>query len=197
MRSLAFLVLILVFSGCICCDVNSGNIADYISSLSGGYEAPGDGPGAETVPITYPPALGDGPGAETPQLTYSPPEDALHQQTTAYATTTTIARRLETTHTTIAVPLADYDKSALSVMIAGCDDDYYKNAMVAGYVVNTGEKTASNVVLITELQDASGQPVEGGVKEQTIREIAPGYQVPFTQVYLTPPNWSKCRAYIK
>lgn len=167
MKVLVLFCFIVFISGCLCCD----NPFD--------------------TPVTV------------EQETIIRPDPPPSKATLGYAASTTFAAA--TTHatqvssstlriTTTTYP-PQFDRNDLSVRIVGCDDDFYKNAMVAGYAINLGSVAAS-VVLVTEIQDNDGDPVEGGVKQQQIT-IPPNSQVQFSQTYTKPPSWKKCRAYIQ
>jgi len=174
--------LTMLFSGCLCCSnplttEPAGTIPKQTLTL----------PPTTTVPTTLKQTT-----STTQSITITSTTLKPKVPTTLKQTTTTIPA----TSTTPPTTPAGYDPQDLNVLIAGCDDDYYMNAVVAGYVQNLGDTTVKNVVLVTELQDANGNPVEGGVKEQVIKEIPAGMQVKFTQTYEQPPAWKKCRAYI-
>ena len=86
------------------------------------------------------------------------------------------------------------DFSQVSVLIAGCDSDYYGNAMVAGYVTNNGVRTIDAVPIVTQILTSTGEVVLGGEKTTVINNLKPGERQNFSVVYEKPPQWEKCRA---
>lgn len=172
--------LLLAFSGCICC-----------GGAEGIFEKP------ETSGVVMPEPVATTPTIP-PEMTYPP---ATQQTTIAYSTSLpeTTTQPPHTT-STLKSPLdatPSYDKSTLSVQLAGCDDDYYGNAMVAGYVSNLGQSRAENVFVVAELQDAGGKPIPQGSKTLIINHVDAKMKVKFSTVFEKPSTWKKCRAYIK
>ncbi|MCX6695462.1 MAG: FxLYD domain-containing protein [Candidatus Altiarchaeota archaeon] len=100
----------------------------------------------------------------------------------------------EATTSTTVEDNSQVDFSQVSVSIAGCDDDYYNNSMVAGYVTNNGVKTIDAVPIVTQLLTEAGEIVSGGEKTTMITNLNPGENRQFSVVYEQPPQWAKCRA---
>jgi len=102
-----------------------------------------------------------------------------------------------TSQPTTTSTLHEFDYSRLVVQLAGCDDDYWGNAMVAGYVTNTGSETAEAFTVVAYLKTEEGEVVDGGVKEISLSNLAPGESKSFSAVYTKSPAWKKCQAKIK
>ncbi len=117
----------------------------------------------------------------------APPEQATDYglpEEAGYATASTAAPATTT--------MPDY--SAVSAALAGCDDDYWGNAMVAGYVTNNGVRTLDAVPVVTRLLTPADEVVPGGEKTTLILGLKPGEKRKFSVVYEKPPAWKKCRA---
>ncbi|MFC2162672.1 Kazal-type serine protease inhibitor domain-containing protein [Candidatus Altiarchaeota archaeon] len=89
----------------------------------------------------------------------------------------------------------DLGADDLTVEMAGCADDDYGNAIVAGFIENNGD-SRQKVILVTELQDDDGEPIQDGVQKKPY-EIQAGSRIKFSQTYDQPGDWYKCRAYIQ
>ena len=121
----------------------------------------------------------------------SPPNGQTPESSSTSVTSTVLGEA--TTLTTVGGnPQVDF--SQVSVSISGCDDDYYMNAMVAGYVTNNGVKTIDAVPIVTQLLTETGEVVSGGEKTTVITNLKPGERQQFSIVYEKPPQWKKCRA---
>ena len=88
-------------------------------------------------------------------------------------------------------------RDKMSIEIVGCDNDYYRNAMVAGWLVNLDDATAYNIPLVAEIQSSGGIPVEDGVREFTVSNVPPMSKTKFSVVFEKTSTWKKCRVYIK
>ncbi|MFH1403646.1 MAG: FxLYD domain-containing protein [Candidatus Altiarchaeota archaeon] len=128
----------------------------------------------------------------SPTTTVAP--SVTETTTTVTATTTT----LDSTTTLLATTTSlvfDYD--SLTVMIAGCDDDYYHNAMIGGYVTNNGDRTIPNVDVVVYLEDSDGQVLDGVGERIMVESLKPGERRQFKATIIKPGSWSKCRAEAK
>jgi hypothetical protein len=90
--------------------------------------------------------------------------------------------------------MSQVDFSQVSVSIAGCDNDYYMNALVAGYATNNGVAVLGSVPIVTQLLTSEGDVVSGGEKTTVITNLNPGETQKFSVVYEKPSKWNKCRA---
>jgi hypothetical protein len=118
-------------------------------------------------------------------------EPVAQDRGTTSSTETTVMD-IESTSTTEAVTVAV--TTNLEVKIAGCDDDYNGNAMVGGYVTNTGSTQSGPYRVVVRLQDSSGTVVEGGEKRIKGESLNPGQSAKFSTYFDHPLAWKKCTA---
>jgi hypothetical protein len=168
MKALILILLVALASGCICCPCSLEGSDDYIE------------PTETTTPYEPP--------------TYYPETTTTYAPTTSTETSTTTTS--QTTQTTLPITTTTYklDLSQVSIQLAGCDDDYYGNAMIAGFIINFGETTIPRLSIRTELQDDDGIGIADGVKTLEINSLKPNEQRKFSVVYQSPGNWQKCNA---
>ncbi|MFH0863021.1 MAG: FxLYD domain-containing protein [Candidatus Altiarchaeota archaeon] len=131
-------------------------------------------------------------GGQTGYTVYNPNPPATIAKSTIQTLTEDTTAPSTTQATVVDTVQADFSK--VSVAVDGCDDDYYMNAMVAGYVTNNGAKMMAAVPIVTQLQSSEGNVVSGGEKTTVITNLNPGETQKFSVIYVTPPQWKKCRA---
>ena len=131
---------------------------------------------------------------QNPPTTTLTPGNVAAPVVTQPTTPTTVGDSPQATTQTTVVDTTQSDFSQVSVALEGCDDDYYMNAMVAGYVTNNGAKAVGSVPIVTQLLTSEGDVVPGGEKTTVITNLNPGETQKFSNIYVTPPAWKKCRA---
>jgi hypothetical protein len=181
MRLLFFIPLVLA-SGCICC---TNPFAE--ESVDTGYDA---------TQATYPPDT----FTYTTTTFHTPLSTVLQTTTTttlALQTTTLQTTSTTTTLKTTTTTQPSFDYSMLGIKLAGCDSDYYGNAIVAGYITNPTDKPAHSVTVVVQLQEADGSVVEDGEQSFTIPVMQQKTTKKFSTVFQKPPAWKRCRAYVK
>jgi len=82
----------------------------------------------------------------------------------------------------------------VSVFIAGCDDDYYNDTMVAGYVTNVGNGSSGAFYLTVQLQDEGGNLVPGGMKLLEETSLEPRESRKFSVIFNQSSAWKRCAA---
>jgi hypothetical protein len=126
------------------------------------------------------------------ELTTSTVETATTQIRVAQETTTSTVETATTLDEPTTTTNAVEEVFDVIAWVDGCDEDYYGNAMVAGFVENRGHKTASNVEVLAVLMDADSQAIDDGQKRITVDSLKPGETRGVSQVFISPGEWEKC-----
>ncbi|MCX6694987.1 MAG: FxLYD domain-containing protein [Candidatus Altiarchaeota archaeon] len=135
--------------------------------------------------------------SSTTSSTSSPTTSSTSSSLTSSTTQSTTSTMESTSSTSTSSTIPEFDYGTLKVLVGGCDGDNRGNALVAGYVVNTGNTTSPEFNVVAYLLDDNGDFIDGGLKSARMPGLSPGGNARFLVSYGNVSKWEKCDAEIE